>query len=128
MLDLNDDNFLIYAAKCYDRPHIIQSEFEDDLRRIKYIKRLLRKYKQTGEFKERLVLNHVIILANVFGVEPTVNMLFYKIDQEDYPVLKTILIYLNYMPDHLKASFDKYYVRQEEIPVDLSIADRLRKI
>jgi hypothetical protein len=128
MFDLNDQNFLIYAAKCYDRPHILQSEFEDDLKRIKYVKRLLRKYRQTGEFKERLVLNHVIILANVFGVEATTNMLFFKVDQEDYPLLKTILIYLNYMPIHLKVTFDKYQIRQEEIPVDLKIADILRNI
>lgn len=128
MFDLNDDNFLIYAAKSYDRPHIIQTEFEDDLNRIKYIKRLLRKYRQTGEFKERLVLNHVIILSNVFGVEPTVNMLFFKIEDEDYPLLKTILIFLNHMPTHLKVTFNKYYIRQEEIPVDLQIAKRLKEI
>ena len=128
MFDLNDGNFLIYAAKCYDRPHILQSEFEDDLKRIKYVKRLLRKYRQTGEFKERLVLNHVIILSNVFGVEATTNMLFFKVDQEDYPLLKTILIYLNYMPSRLNVTFDKYYVRQEEISVDLNIANVLRTI
>lgn len=128
MFDLNDGNFLIYAAKCYDRPHILQTEFEDDLKRIKYVKRLLRKYRQTGEFKERLVLNHVIILSNVFGVEATTNMLFFKVDQEDYPLLKTILIYLNYMPSRLNVTFDKYYVRQEEIPVDLNIANVLRNI
>lgn len=126
--DLNDDNFLIYAAKNYDRPHIIQSEFEDDLKRIKYLKRLLRKYKQTGEFKERLVLNHIIVLGNVFGVEPTVNMLFYKVDRDDHPVLKTLLIYLNYMPSTFKITFNKYHIRQEEIPVDLSIADVLRQL
>ena len=128
MFDLNDESFLIYAAKHYDRPHILQSEFEDDLKRIKYVKRLLRKYRQTGDFKERLVLNHVIILSNVFGVEATVNMLFYRVDQEDYPLLKTLLIFLNYMPTNLKVTFDKYYIRQEEIPVDLSIAERLRNI
>ena len=128
MFDLNDGNFLIYAAKYYDRPHILQSEFEDDLKRIKYVKRLLRKYKQTGEFKERLVLNHIIILGNVFGVEATTNMLFFKVDPEDYPLLKTLLIYLNYMPSRLTVSFDKYYVRQEEIPVDLEIAKILRNI
>ena len=128
MFDLNDGNFLIYAAKHYDRPHILQSEFEDDLKRIKYVKRLLRKYRQTGEFKERLVLNHVIILSNVFGVEATTNMLFFKVDQEDYPLLKTILIYLNYMPSRLNVTFDKYNVRQEEIPVDLNIANILRNI
>ena len=128
MFDLNDESFLIYAAKHYDRPHILQSEFEDDLKRIKYVKRLLRKYRQTGEFKERLVLNHVIILSNVFGVEATTNMLFFKVDREDYPLLKTILIYLNYMPSRLNVTFDKYYVRQEEIPVDLTIANILRTI
>ena len=128
MFDLHDENFLIYAAKCYDRPQILQMEFEDDLRRIKYTKRLLRKYRQTGEFKERLILNHIIILANVFGVEAATNMLFLKVDQEDYPLLKTILIYLNYLPTHLTVTFNKYYIRQEEIPVDLKIADILRNI
>lgn len=126
--DLNDGNFLIYAAKHYERPHILQSEFEDDLKRIKYVKRLLRKYRQTGEFKERLVLNHVIILSNVFGVESTVNMLFFKVDKEDYPLLKTILLYLNYLPNKIRMSFNKYHIRQEEIPVDLEIAKRLREI
>ena len=128
MFDLNDGNFLIYAAKAYDKPNIIQTEFEEDLNRIKYVKRLLRKYRQTNEIKERLVLNHIIILSNVFGVEATVNMLFLKVDSEDYPVLKTILIFLQYMPDKLTLSFNKYHIRQTEIPVDLTIADRLRKI
>lgn len=128
MFDLNDGNFLIYAAKNYDRPNIIQSEFEEDLHRIKYVKRLLKKYRQTGDFKERLVLNHVIILSNCFGVEPAVNMLFFKIDEEDYPLLKTILLYLNYLPDNLKITFHKYHIRQQEIPVDLDIADKLRNL
>jgi hypothetical protein len=126
--DLNDDNFLIYAAKCYDRPHILQSEFEDDLNHIKYIKRLFRKYRQTGEIKERLVLNHLIILSNVFGVEAAVNMLFFKCDTEDYTILKTFLIFLNYMPSSLKITFNKYHVRQEDILVDMDIANRLRSI
>lgn len=128
MLDLNDGNFLIYAAKHYDRPHILQSEFEDDLRRIKYVKRLLRKYRQTGDCKERLILNHIIILSNVFGVEAAVNMLFFKVDKEDYAVLKTFLLFLNYLPTNLKITFDKYYVIQEDITVDIEIAKRLREI
>lgn len=128
MFDLNDDNFLIYAAKSYDRPHILQSEFEDDLKRLKYVKRLLRKYRQTSELKERLVLNHVIVLANVFGVDSTVNMLFYKCDPEDYPILKTLLLFLNYMPDHLTVSFNKYHLKQEDITIDLEISRRLREI
>lgn len=126
--DLNDDNFLLYAVKAYDKPQMIQSEFEDDLKRIKYVKRLLRKYRQTGDFKERLVLNHVIILSNVFGVEATVNMLFFKVDPEDYPLLKTILLFLNYMPRKFTVSFHKYTIRQEEILVDLDIAHRLRNL
>lgn len=126
--DLNDDNFVLYAAKAYDKPHIIQSEFEEDLKRIKYVKRLIRKYKQTGEFKERLILNHVIILSNVFGVEPTVNMLFLRCDPEDRPVLKTLLMYLNYMPDNFRLTFNKVQLIQKEIPVDLHIAFKLRTI
>lgn len=128
MFDLNDGNFLIYAAKCYDRPHILQSEFEDDLQRIKYIKRLLRKYRQTGDIKERLLLNHIIILGNVFGIEATVNMLFFKIELEDYSALKAILMFLRYMPDKFKITFNKYYLIQTEIPVDLLVVEKLRKI
>jgi hypothetical protein len=126
--DLNDGNFLIYAAKNYDRPHILQSEFDDDLLRIKYVKRLMRKYRHTGELKERLVLNHIIIISNVFGVEATVNMLFFKVDKEDYQVLKTFLIYLNYMPNKIKMTINGSLIRQEEIPVDLAIAQKLREI
>jgi len=128
MFDLHDDNFLIYAARYYDRPHILQTEFEDDLRRIKYIKRLLRKYRQTGECKERLILNHIIILSNVFGAEATVNMLFFKVDTQDYPALKTFLLFLNYLPQHLNVSFNKYYVKQESITIDIAVAKRLREI
>lgn len=128
MFDLNDGNFLIYAAKYYDRPHILQSEFEEDLKRVKYVKRLIKKYRQTGEFKERLILNHVIILSNVFGVEATVNILFFKIDSEDYPILKAILMFLKYMPDKFTVSFNKYHIRQTEIAVDLSVVEKLRNI
>lgn len=128
MFDLNDGNFLIYAAKNYDRPHILQKEFEDDLKRIKYIKRLLRKYRQTSDCKERLILNHIIILSNVFGVEATVNMLFFKVDVDDYPTLKTFLLFLNYLPTRLTVTFDKYHLKQEDITIDIEVAKRLREI
>ena len=127
MFDLNDGNFLIYAAKHYDRPHILQSEFEDDLKRIKYVKRLLRKYRQTGEFKERLVLNHVIILSNVFGVEAATRILFYKIDDRDYDILKTFLLYLNYMPDRV-FGIRGNNIDSSTIMVDMNIAEILRKL
>ena len=128
MLDLNDENFLLYAAKAYDTPHIIQSEFESDILHIKYVKRLLKKYRDSGECKERLILNHIIVLSNVFGVEAAVHMLFLKVDKQDYPVLKTFLIYLNYMPTSFKLTLNKSYIRQEEIAVDLVLAKKLKEI
>lgn len=128
MWDLNDANFLLYAAKNYDNPHLLTLEFEEDIKRFKYIKRLLNKYRQTGEIKERLILNHIIILSNVFNVEPTVNMLFLKCDPEDYPILKTLLIFLNYMPDRFRISFNSKTIRQEEIQIDMVIASRLRAL
>ena len=76
--DLNDDNFMIYAMKAYNSPHCIVSEFESDIKRTKYLKRLFRRYKVTKSLKERLILNHIILLNNVFGPEATARILFYK--------------------------------------------------
>ena len=91
MIDnLTDDNFMLYAMKCYDSPNAIMSEFEEDLKRIKYIKRLIKRYKTTGELKERLILNHIIILSNVFGTRNAVRMLFFRLDEEDYQILKNV--------------------------------------
>ena len=87
--DLNDDNFTIYAMKCYSSPNCIMSEFESDIKRTKYLKRLFRRYKVTKSLKERLILNHLILLNNVFGPEPTAKILFYRIDERDYDILKT---------------------------------------
>ena len=97
--DLNDDNFLMYAVKCYTSPHCIQSEFDGDIKRTKYLKRLFRRYKITKSVKERLILNHIILLNNVFGPEATARILFYKTDVRDYDILKTFLDYLRIMPD-----------------------------
>lgn len=97
--DLNDDNFIMYAMKAYNSPHCIVSEFEGDIKRTKYLKRLFRRYKVTKSLKERLILNHIILLNNVFGTEATSRILFYKIDERDYDILKTFLTYLNLMPD-----------------------------
>ena len=100
--ELNEDNFMIYAMKCYEAPHCIMSEFESDIKRTKYLKRLFRRYKITGSLKERLILNHIILLNNVFGPEPTARMLFYKIDERDYDLLKTFLDFLRIMPDEVR--------------------------
>ena len=125
--DLNDDNFLIFAMKCYDKPTVIMSEFEEDLKRIKYIKRLIKRYKTTGELKERLILNHLIILSNVFGTKNAVRMLFYKIDKEDYNILKTFLIFLDYMPSVIPG-VNGTTINSSDISVDLFVGKRLRAI
>ena len=125
--NLSDDNFLIYAMKAYDRPNCIMSEFEEDLSRIKYVKRLIKRYKTTGELKERLILNHIIILSNVFGVEPSVRMLFFKLDREDYDVLKTFLLFLNFMPRHINGINNNHY-NSADISVDVYVGNKLREL
>jgi len=125
--NLNDDNFIIYAMKAYDRPNCIMSEFEEDLSRIKYVKRLIKRYKTTGELKERLILNHIIVLSNVFGIEPSARMLFFKIDKEDYDILKTFLLFLNYMPRHINGISGSHY-NSADIGVDVFVGSRLSKL
>jgi hypothetical protein len=125
-VDLNDNNFLLYAASVYDNPNYIQTEFEEDLKRIKYIKRLIKKYKSAGILKERLLLNHIIVLTNVFGVEPAVRMLFFKTDIEDYPVLKTFLLFLNMMPKHV-LSINGTNINSADVTVDMFVGKQLRE-
>lgn len=125
--DLNDDNFLMFAMKAYDSPNCIMSEFEEDLKRIKYIKRLIKRYKTTGELKERLILNHLIILSNVFGTKNSVRMLFYKIDEEDYDILKTFLLFLDYMPSIVLGIRGKN-INSADVTVNLFVGKRLRDI
>lgn len=125
--DLNENNFLLYAMKAYDKPNAIISEFEEDLKRIKYIKRLIRRYRVTGELKERLILNHIIILSNVFGVEATVRMLFYKLDIADYAILKTFLLFLNYMPRHINGIKGRY-INSADLGIDIIVGRRLKEL
>lgn len=125
--DLNDDTFMIYAMKSYDSPKCIMSEFEEDLKRIKYVKRLIKRYKTTGELKERLILNHIIILSNVFGTRNAVRMLFYRVDEEDHSILKTFLLFLDYMPDVI-AGIKGNNIYSGDIRVDLFVGKRLRDI
>jgi len=125
--DLNDENFMMYAMKCYNSPHCVMSEFEGDIKRTKYLKRLFRRYKVTKTLKERLILNHIILLNNVFGTEATTRILFYRIDDRDYDILKTFLLYLNLMPDMIYGINNKN-IRSTDIPVDMNIAEILRKI
>ena len=98
--DLNQENFLLFAIKNYENPQAITKEdFDKDLNHFKYIKRLLKKYKKTGKLKVHLILNHFVILYNIFG-EATTPMLFFKIDCELWDTVKTFIVFLNRLPDY----------------------------
>jgi hypothetical protein len=125
--DLSDDNFVMYAVKCYTSPSCLMSEFEGDIKRTKYLKRLFRRYKVTKILKERLILNHLILLNNVFGPEPTTRILFYRVDERDYDILKTFLIYLNLMPVVIKGIRGKN-INSSDIQINMHIADILRRL
>ena len=125
--DLNEDNFVMYAAKSYTSPNCLMSEFEGDLKRTKYLKRLFRRYKATKIIKERLILNHIILLSNVFGLEATARILFFRIDEKDYDALKTFLLYLNIMPEVVKGINGKN-IPSSEINMDENVAELLRNL
>jgi hypothetical protein len=125
--ELNEDNFMMYAAKCYTSPHCIMSEFEGDIKRTKYLKRLFRRYKVTKSLKERLIINHIILLNNVFGPEATARILFYKTDERDYDILKTFLDYLDIMPDFVYGINGKT-ISSSDLPLDMNVAEILRNI
>ena len=113
--------------KCYESPNCIMSEFENDIKRTKYLKRLFRRYKVSKSLKERLILNHIILLNNVFGHDATARILFYRIDERDYDVLKTFLVYFNIMPEVIKGIRGNN-IYTSEIPLDEGIAEILSKI
>ena len=119
--ELNEDNFLLFAIKNYENPQAVTKEdFEKDLNHFKYIKRLLKRYKKSGELKTHLILNHFIILYNIFG-EATTPMLFLKIEKDLWSVLKSFIIFLNKLPEYPKTSI-------HNIPVDLHSLSELYKI
>lgn len=119
--ELTDANLLNYAMKHYDNPECKSiEEFQEDLTRTKYIKRLFRKYKTSGELKERLLLNHIIIFYNVFGIEAATNILFFKIEEEFWPLLKTFLVFLDMFPEN--------DIEKIKIPLEQEVIDVLRNI
>ena len=98
--ELNENNYILFAIKYYENPQSVTMEdFESDLKRIRYIKRLLKRYKNTGELKTHLVLNHLIILFNVFN-DAAVPLLFYNLESELWPSIKSFLIFLNRLPEY----------------------------
>lgn len=127
MEELTEENFIFFATKHYWPLHYSTVEFNTDLKRITYIKRLLRKYKKNGILPERLILNHLILLYNVFEPTVAVNMmLFFRIDEEYYSSLKTFLIYLNRMTNEIK--INNKIIISSDIPVDMEIAKILRNL
>jgi len=119
--ELNEDNYIIFAIKNYDNPRSYTIEdFEEDMQRFKWIKRLLKKYKTTGNLNIHLLINHFIVLYNVFGDAATA-LLFYKLDQEFWEIVKTFVVYLGRLPETPKSKL-------HEIPIDTECLSELNKI
>ena len=120
---LNESNFIMYAMKHYENPTCTGiDEFHEDLNRVKYVKRLFRKYEKNGILRERLILNHLIILGNVFGPTASSRILFYKTEPELHSYLKTFLVYLNYLPKELEN------IDLDSIELDQEIINHLRSV
>ena len=117
----------MYAVKVYDKPNCIMSEFKEDMKRFNYLKRLFKRYRKMGELREQLVLNHLVVLNNVFGPEAATRLLFFKMSKDDYSALKTYLLFLSCMPDRVKG-IKGHDIVSSEIPVDMTIANALRNI
>lgn len=119
--ELNEDNFLLFAIKNYENPQAVTREdFEKDLNHFKYVKRLLKKYRNTGQLKVHLILNHFIILYNVFG-EATTPMLFHKIEMDLWPAMKSFIIFLGKFPE-----YPKCYIH--DVQVDINCLSQLYQI
>ena len=125
--DLTNENIMLYLAKAYDKPNCIMSEFKDDMKRFNYLKRLFQRYRKQGELREQLVLNHLVVLYNVFGPEVAARALFFKMAKDDYSALKTYLLFLSWMPERIKG-IKGHDILSSEIPVDMKIAEALRQI
>jgi hypothetical protein len=125
--DLTNENIMLYAVKCYDKPNCIMSEFKEDMKKFNYLKRLFKRYRKLGELREQLVLNHLVVLNNVFGPEAATRLLFFKMTKDDYSALKTYLLFLNCMPDRVKGVKGQD-ILSSEISVDMTIANALRNI
>jgi hypothetical protein len=119
--ELNESNYLLFAIKFYNNPQsVTRDDFETDLKRIRYIKRLLKRYRNTGELKTHLILNHLIILFNVFN-EAAVPLLFYNLEKELWPYIKSFLIFLNRIPEFPKSELDN-------IDTDIECLSQLQSI
>jgi len=111
--ELNENNYLLFAIRFYNNPHALTKEdFEDDLKRIKYVKRLLKRYKNTGVLKTDLILNHLTVLFNVFDDAAT-PLLFYNLEEDLWPAIKSFLIFLKRVPEYPKSNI--HSISEDEI-------------
>jgi hypothetical protein len=126
---VDETNFLLFAAKHYDNPSCFDTlEFYEDLNRFKYLKRLFSRYDETNELKERLILNHIIIIYNLFGVEAATKMLFFKLKGYHH-YLKPVLVFLNYCPDRVfGVGIENKTIITSDILMDPVIVKALRGI
>ena len=117
--ELNAKNFKLFASQHYNNPECVDvEEFKQDLNRFKYLKRLLKRYELTGELQERLILNQLIVLYNVFGIKACNKMMWYKINEEHWHYIKPFLVFLHYLPEDEK----------NEVALDPYIVEVLRKL
>ena len=122
--ELTNENYLMFALLHYDNPHCIDiKEYFEDVRKLKYIKRLFNRYKEDGVIKERLILNHIISFYNVFENEAATRLLFFRVGKEYYSLLKTFLVFLNKMPEQIN---DNLY--SSDIQLDDKITEILRNL
>tara|TARA_Y100000034_G_scaffold126193_1_gene177060 strand:- start:390 stop:782 length:393 start_codon:yes stop_codon:yes gene_type:complete len=126
--DLNEENFILYAMKNYENNQCLsEKDFNNDLKIFKYLRRLLNRYENGGNIKVRLILNHLIMLTNVFPVYATTRMLFFKMPEKYWSVLKTFLIFLKYMPETVESVNGKKII-SSNILIDMKVAEQLRKV
>ncbi len=127
--ELTEENFVMYAMKHYDNPACRgMAEFEDDLKKFRYLKRLFRKYTAGKGLKERLIVNHIVVLYNLFGPEAATKMLFFKVEEKYWSQLKTFLVYLSIMPVGFEIIKKGSVVQGFEIPLDEKVSNALREI
>ena len=128
--DLSVDNFFLFCAKHYSNPHCKGvDDFNDDFDHIKYIKRLFNRFEKTGDLRENLIINHFVLLYNVFDSEAMTKILFYKIPESQWSILKPFLIFLNRLPEHISGVLaNGNIINTVNIPLNQTIIKKLRKI
>jgi len=125
--NLTKENILLYLIKAYNSPNLIMSEFEQDMKRFDYLKKLFSRYRTKNELRIQLILNHIVVLYNVLGPEVVIRSLFYKVTTDDYSTIKTFLLFLNLMPNTIRG-INGININSSDIPVDINIAIQLREL